>query len=85
MKVRDHKNDIYVNPRDYPADRMHYCIVQISMYRYAVAEYAGAAGPDAWALPTFRIVSDPMRHWQAEAYALELTRARTGENPADGG
>lgn len=80
MSHPEPKSDIWIIPRDYPADCMHYVVVQVSRHRHVVAEYRGGIHQSYGVLPHFEVVSAPMRFVDAELKAVELRESRVRQD-----
>lgn len=69
------RNNIYTQPRNYSANCMHYAIIQVSKFRYVVAEYSGSSLTEN-KLPEFITVTEPLSYPEAKTVADKLTNAR---------
>lgn len=72
-------SQIYIAPKDFPANKMHYCVVQVSPHRHAVAVYTETTC-DPENLPCFSIITKPMIFEEASDLAWNLTMERNNEN-----
>lgn len=72
MLIQTPSENIYIRPKDFKEEDLHYAIVQVSKYRYVVLEYQGSLSN----IIDWKIVSKPMSHLNAIDLAKSLKNKR---------